>query len=185
VAPKLPMLNFGNNGLADIIFKRKQSLSSISVIAGKGFFYLCDNVFIKLRIVIERSYVRFASPLFYHVSHVVDIVSRKKVIWVAARRVVAFVENFLVFQDFSIYKTPRKAMSLYLDSAKKFTIPVSVETSLVYPAIIFIFNFYMRPKPAIIGTKIMKLIGWVKQRFTILTIILSLQPKRSEAIKCR
>jgi hypothetical protein len=66
--------------------------------------------------LVQNWTVVFPSPirsaLFHHIAHVVGVRSQKKVLRIAARRAVAFVQDIKAFGDRSIFSLPRDVVSI-------------------------------------------------------------------------
>lgn len=95
-----------------------------------------DLNFIKLCLWVKTPLVRFTSAFLNHIFKIIITCSNKEMVWIATRRIVAFMQNTKVARDGAIYDLPEKSMGLKLFIINcKFTIPTNIQSFFIGPAI--------------------------------------------------
>lgn len=97
------------------------------------------------RLAVTLSFLGAYKPSFFHrVSNIISACSEKKMVWVYARSIVAFVTRKQSLWNWTVSQNPRHAMSLFLRSTKRSISEPS--RSRPFPAIIWTALIYFFPE---------------------------------------
>lgn len=142
--PSLLIKNSGNGALvySKIIRNLFLSPSVRSLLSDAVYGFICKFV-----CAMKFSAQFCKSKLRFSIVHVILMGAYKKMIWIAAFSIIAFVANHHLFRNFSVMENPRKSVRGVLFSSKfSFSIPAWVTASSPFDAVSSFFSFAKKPR---------------------------------------